>query len=176
MDKGRTCSRKKEQQDYTHLQELTDNIPYILMVLLGSLILLVGLDLKLVGIVLSVSYVIYGTLGAFWIIWFVCPYCNFYGTRSCPCGYGQFAVSFRSKQREEDFKGKFRKHIPVIVPLWIVPVIGGIVSLLFDLSVIVLVLMVLFILDSYIILPLVSKKYGCAHCPQKDTCPWMKVR
>jgi hypothetical protein len=30
-----------------------------------------------------------------------------------------------------------------------------------------------FALNSFIILPLISRKYGCAHCPQRDECPWM---
>ena len=34
-------------------------------------------------------------------------------------------------------------------------------------------LVLVFIIESWIILPIVSKKHGCIECPQKDQCPWM---
>lgn len=174
MEGDRACRKFKERRDYSHMQELIDNIPYMLMTLIGSAILLVGLDFSVLGIVLGSLFIVYGIAGTIWFIIFICPYCNFFGTRSCPCGYGQMAPFFRSKEREEDFKGKFRKHIPVIVPLWIIPLVVGTIILYHEFDPIILILMVLFAIDSYIILPLVSRKYGCAHCPQKDTCPWMR--
>jgi hypothetical protein len=61
----------------------------------------------------------------------------------------------------------------VIFPLWVVPSVAGGIFLLTDFSVSMLALVILFVIDSFVILPLVSKKYGCAHCPQKDMCPWM---
>jgi hypothetical protein len=62
----------------------------------------------------------------------------------------------------------------VIVPLWIIPVVAGIIFLLHNFSLILLSLVVLFAIDAFVILPLLSRRYGCAHCPQKDTCPWMR--
>jgi cell division protein FtsW (lipid II flippase) len=174
MKGDRACSKYKERRDYSHFQEIVDNVPYILMTLIGSAILLIGLDFSALGIVFALLYFLYGIAGTIWFIIFICPYCNFFGTRSCPCGYGQLAPFFRSKEDEEDFKGKFRRHIPVIVPLWIIPLVAGTIFLIMDLSITVLVLMVLFAIDSYVVLPLISRKYGCAHCPQKDTCPWMR--
>lgn len=174
MKNGPSCNRYRERKGYSHLQELIDNTPYILMTLLGSMIILIGLDLSLIGFILSLLFLLYGAMGTIWFIIFICPYCNFFGTRDCPCGYGQIAKMFRSKQKEEDFKGKFKKHIPVIVPLWVIPMIAGGIFLYLDFSILIMILMILFAIDSYVILPFVSRKYGCAHCPQKDTCPWMK--
>ena len=36
------------------------------------------------------------------------------------------------------------------------------------------VLVIIFAVESFIVLPLVSRKYCCADCPQKDDCPWMR--
>jgi len=69
---------------------------------------------------------------------------------------------------------KFKKNIPVIIPLWIAPIVAGGVSLKLDFSIWMLALIILFAINSFVILPLLSTKYGCAHCPQKDTCPWMR--
>jgi hypothetical protein len=144
------------------------------MTFLGAAIFIMGPGMSIWGWIISGSYVIYSIVGAFWIIIFVCPYCNFYDTRACPCGYGQIAVKLRPKKNENRFMEKFKKHIPVIVPLWIIPIIGGGLFLILNFSLWMLILIILFAINSFIILPLLSRKYGCAHCPQRDTCPWMR--
>jgi hypothetical protein len=118
-------------------------------------------------------YAVYGLTGALWIMYFICPYCHFYDTRLCPCGYGQFAAKLRARQAADDFSRQFRKHIPVIVPLWFAPLIAGGFGLLRHFSWPLAVLLAVFVVNSFAILPLVSRMYGCARCPQKQTCPWM---
>jgi hypothetical protein len=83
------------------------------------------------------------------------------------------AAKLRKKSSEIKFTEKFKKHIPVIIPLWIIPVIEGIIFLSFDFNHLLLILIIAFIINSYIVLPLLARIYGCAHCPQKDDCPWM---
>jgi hypothetical protein len=92
---------------------------------------------------------------------------------TCPCGYGQISAKLRKVRDQSRFIEKFKKHIPVIVPLWIIPVVAGIIFLFKNFSLSLLLLVVLFAIDAYLVLPLLSRKYGCAHCPQKNTCPWM---
>jgi len=173
-DDGVDCKKYRPEIEYSHLQEIIDNLPYILMVLLGAAILLIGLKFSIYGWVASSLFILYGAIGTLWIIIFVCPYCHFFDTRACPCGYGQIAVSIRQKRDGDRFNEKFKKHIPVIVPLWVIPPIAATIFLILDFSFLILVILILFCIDSYVILPLISRKYGCAHCPQKDTCPWMK--
>lgn len=167
------CKKYRPEQEYTHTQEFIDNLPYIVMTVVGAFILAFGFELSIWGLAFGGLYVLYSLLGAFWIIIFVCPYCQYYDTRACPCGYGQIAVKLRPKSDENRFMEKFNKHIPVIVPLWIIPLFAGIVFLVMDFKIIILILLIIFGFNSFIILPLVSRKYGCAHCPQKDDCPWM---
>jgi hypothetical protein len=90
------CDKARPEQDYTHLQEFIDNLPYIFMTILGALVFII----------------------------FVCPYCHFYDTRACPCGYGQISIKLRKVRDQSRFNEKFKKHIPVIIPLWIIPVVA----------------------------------------------------
>jgi len=167
------CKKYRPEQEYTHAQELIDNLPYIVMAIVGSSILALGFGFSFLGWILGGLYIIYVMAGTFWIIIFVCPYCQYYDTRACPCGYGQIAVKLRPKSDENRFMEKFNKHIPVIVPLWIIPIIAGAYFLVIDFNLLMLILLIIFGLNSFIVLPFLSRKYGCAHCPQKDDCPWM---
>lgn len=159
---------------YSPVQELINNTAYIVMILLGAAILFVGYGGKAGGWISTIAYLAYGIAGAIWIMVFVCPYCRYFDTRACPCGYGRIASRFCSKKTIECFDDKFKKHIPVIVPLWFIPVVAGAVPLIRSFSLTLLVLLVIFAINAFVILPLVSTKHGCKECPQKSTCPWMK--
>ena len=153
--------------------ELIDNLPYLVMILLGSAIMATGLAGTLWGWLAAAGYFVYGVAGAFWLMLFICPHCHFYDTRLCPCGYGWIAARLRPRQAGDRFAAQFRKHIPVIVPLWFVPLVAGVIPLLRGFSWLLLALLLVFALDAFLVLPLVSRMYGCKACPQKATCPWM---
>ncbi|MCK5559898.1 MAG: hypothetical protein KAJ51_04870 [Thermoplasmata archaeon] len=167
------CKKYRPKHEYTHAQEFIDNLPYIVMTIVGGIILIFGFEFSSWGWVFGGLYLSYSVIGAFWIIIFVCPYCQYYATRACPCGYGQIAVKLRPKSDENRFKEKFNKHIPIIVPLWIIPLIAGVIFIIINFTLLMLFLIIIFGINSFVILPLLSRKYGCAHCPQKDDCPWM---
>lgn len=158
---------------YTAAQSLVNNLPYIAMTLLGSAILLVALRVSAWAWSAAVAYLLYSAAGAVWIMIFVCPYCHFWNTTACPCGYGKIAARLREKKDGDRFSEKFRKHIPVIVPLWVIPPLAGAVALARSFSLVLFGLLLVFAVDAFIILPLLSRKHGCSECPQKDTCPWM---
>jgi hypothetical protein len=161
-------------REYTPAQELFHNIPYIAMTVLGAIVLGAAIGGTAWGKTAAAGYLIYGLMGVFWIMIFVCPYCGYWGTKSCPCGYGRIAARFRKKKTIEAFSEKFKKHIPVIVPLWFIPLLVGVPFVIRSFSWALLVLLVVFALDAFLILPLVSRKHGCKGCPQKETCPWMQ--
>jgi hypothetical protein len=173
-------------RQYSHGQELSNNLPYIAMIALGTAVLLVGIDTMLWKWPAAAAYLIYGAAGVLWIILFLCPFCRYYDTRSCPCGYGQIAARLRKRKSldpaqhdatpQDCFDEKFKKHIPVIVPLWFIPLLVGVPVLVTSFSLILLVLMVVFALDSFVILPLFSTRHGCKECPQQDSCPWMRSK
>jgi hypothetical protein len=143
------------------------------MILTGAAVFWVAIEVGAWRWLAAGLYLAYGVGGALWIMIFICPYCHFYDTRLCPCGYGKIAVKLRARKDGDRFARQFRKHIPVIVPLWFAPVLAGGIPLFRDFSWGLLVLLLVFVVNSFVILPLLSKKYGCDRCAQKAICPWM---
>ena len=170
-DNGQSVETMRQ---YSPAQELINNTAYIVMILLGAVILVTGYGGSAGGWISAIAYLAYGIAGAVWIMVFVCPYCRYFDTRSCPCGYGHIATKFRTRETVECFNEKFKKHIPVIVPLWFIPIVAGAVPLVRNFTLLLLDLLIIFVINAFIILPLVSTRHGCKECPQKETCPWMK--
>jgi hypothetical protein len=149
-----------------------ENLPYVLMILLGASIFILGFAFSFTAWLSAGLYVVYGIIGAFWIITFVCPYCHNFGS-GCFSGHGQISAMFRQKKDERLFAIKFKKNIPVIIAIYVIPVIAGVVFLVYSFSYAVLALIILFAINSYWVAPEVSKKYACANCSVRDECPWM---
>jgi len=158
---------------YTGGETLRHNLPYVLMIVLGAAVLFCSLGSLAWGPVVAAGYVLYGLAGAVWIMVFVCPFCRFWGSRSCPCGYGRIAARLRDRQPEDRFTEKFKKHIPVIVPLWFLPFVAAVPDLVRGFTWGLVVLAVAFALDAFVILPRFSTQHGCRDCPQREGCPWM---
>jgi hypothetical protein len=158
---------------YSAAQVLVNNLPYIAMIALGAAVFLTAFEGSLWPSLAAAAYFAYGLAGALWIMIFVCPYCRYYNTNSCPCGYGTIAAKLRPQMAHDCFNEKFKKHIPVIVPLWFIPLLAGVPFLIRSFSWPLLILLVVFALDAFLLLPLFSVRHGCTECPQKDTCPWM---
>lgn len=160
-------------EEYSYFQQIVSNLPYVAMTLLGGAIFVLGFVNPVWGWICAIAYVIYSVAGAFWIIIFVCPFCERHGTMCCPCGYGRVAARLREKNDVSLFREKFKRHIPVIVPLWFIPVIAGVVFAVLSFSWLMVILLVVFALAAFVILPLFSKRHSCTKCSQKDLCPWM---
>ena len=167
------CDKYRPDKEYTQLEAFLDNLPYVLMAIIGAAININIFKFSIAGIVFSLIYIGYCAIGAIWIMIFVCPFCHYFNTNFCPCGYGQIAAKFREKSPEHKFSEKFKKHIPVIIPLWIIPLIEGLIFLIRDYNLTLLILVIAFAINSFVILPLLARIYGCGHCPQKNDCPWM---
>ena len=163
-----------EPRCYSHLQVVWHNVPYVAMVFLGSAVFLAGFARTAAGWSVASAYCAYGFAGALWIVLFVCPYCRFHGTRLCPCGYGLIAARLRETKDPSRFAEKFRKHIPVIVPLWVVPPAAAGYFLYREPSTLMTLLLAAFLLDAFLLLPLLSRKRACVRCPQRQGCPWMR--
>ena len=160
-------------REYGAFETVRANLPYVGMLALGGLVLGYGYGFSAGALAAAGGYVGYGILGALWIMVFVCPYCAYYDSRGCPCGYGKLAARMVGKGDRNCFSEKFKRHIPVIVPLWVIPVVGGVFAFGRGFSWWLVGLLVLFAANSYVILPWLSKKCSCAECPQKEDCPWM---
>jgi len=107
---------------------------------------------------------------------FICPACAGYGSRACPSGHGLIAAKLRSRRPGADFARQFRRHIPVIVPLWFIPLGVGAVRLWGTFSWGLLGLVLVFAVVGLLLVPLLSSHRGCSRCPQRGNCPWMRGR
>ena len=163
----------RSMKEYSRLQTTIANIPYAAMALLGAATIACGFTYSPWALASAGGYVAYAIAGTVWTMVFICPYCAYYATRGCPCGYGTISARLVRKGERDCFPEKFRRHIPVIVPLWLIPVVAGGVALWVSFSWWLTGLVAAFAINAYVILPLVSKKHSCTECPQKDTCPWM---
>jgi hypothetical protein len=162
-------------REYTPFYVFVGKLPYAAMVALGAVILATGFDMVWWAWVAAGLYIVYGIAGPFWMIMFICPHCRNYG-KSCACGYGLLAAKLRPRGKTSLFGAKFRKHIPTIVPLWFIPVVAGGVAAALNFSWWLSALVAVFVLEAFVVLPLVSDKCECAHCLQQDACPWMKAQ
>lgn len=167
------CDDRCEFREYSTAAVVLHNIPYALMLALGAAVLAVALGQRAWTWLSVVAYVAYGIIGACWIIVFICPCCPSYGRRSCPCGYGVVASRLRSQSDVSLFARQFKRHIPVIVPLWFIPLLVGTPLAFKSFSWGLVVLMAAFAVNSFIVLPKVSTGAGCKECPQRSQCPWM---
>ena len=161
-------------REFTTPESIIANIPYAFMILIGTIIIAYTYGLTKLALTVVIGYLIYGIIGILWIIIFVCPFCAFYATKGCPCGYGMISMKIVKKGGGNCFPEKFKRHIPVIVPLWLIPAVCGGIALWSSFSWWLFSLVSCFVVESWIILPIVSKKHCCVDCPQKDECPWMK--
>ena len=160
-------------REYTRSETILANIPYGAMVLIGAATIGCGWGFAPWALAGAGGFLAYGVAGAFWIMIFICPYCAYYATRGCPCGYGTIAARIVGKGERNCFSERFRQHILVIIPLWLIPVACGGMALWRSFSWPLVGLVSAFVINSYVVLPLVSRKHCCADCPQKDGCPWM---
>jgi len=104
-------------REYSLIQTVIANLPYMVMLLIGSIVVACSYSFSTLSLIGAASYIVYGIGGAVWIMIFICRYCGFYTTRGCPCGYGMVAARLVGKGKQECFAAKFKRHIPVIIPL-----------------------------------------------------------
>lgn len=162
-------------REYTASQTVIANLPFIVMLLTGAMIIATVFGFSPRALTAAATYVIYGIGGSIWIMIFICRYCGYYATRGCPCGYGMLAAKLVTKCKNGSFASRFKRHIPVIVPLWIIPVVCVVIALHKSFSHALIWLIGAFALNSFIILPLLSLKHSCIECLQKNDCPWISA-
>ncbi|MDP4223266.1 MAG: hypothetical protein Q8868_08140 [Bacteroidota bacterium] len=160
------CSKKKIPLSLV----LLDNIPTLLLFILGFLIIY---RVSAAGAVLFGGYIIFS------VVWFwarICPYCHHYNTLACPCGYGAISPKLFRKKSDKSFKKVFRRNIVVVFPNWFIPLAAALYLILTGYTSLVLALTVSFVLIGFVIIPLISKLVGCKNCEIREDCPWMNMK
>lgn len=161
-------------RQYAPTDELINNLPYILMVAIGAGVFFMGLRETAWGWATGGGYLIYGVAGALWVIIFICPFCRYWGTRSCSCGYGRVSAGLRARRTDDRLAWKSKRLVPVLVPLWFLPLVAGVPILIRSFSWGFLVLLITFAVNSFGVLPVMMRQHGCGECMQKEGCPWTK--
>jgi hypothetical protein len=149
---------------------LLDNIPTLAMYVLGTFIIYQASPLW------GVVFLTY-SIGS--IIWFwarICPYCHYYDTLGCPCGYGVIAAKIFPPKRDQKFSVVFKRNIVVLFPSWFVPTIVGIYLLIYHFSKPMLIQVILFCVIGFVLIPLISKQVGCKDCEVGEDCPWINKK
>lgn len=148
---------------------LLDNLPTAALFVLGAWLM------RPLGRAAPVLYLL-GCAGS--IVWFwarICTACGHYGTRACPCGYGVIAARFFKPHPTRDFHRRFRRNLPVMFPWWFAPPAVAIYELWHGAPRISVVPLAVFCVLGFVVIPLISRRLGCADCALKDQCPWMQL-
>lgn len=146
---------------------LLQNVPNVTMYILG------GAILWMTWWLLAVTYIVYCLLSIvlFWRL--ICPYCHHFGTRACPSGYGSAAAAIFGRREMGRFKDIFRQRMIVVVPCWVVPLVGGAYLLHPDYSIVPLGLLVAFCVVAFAVVPSLPRFVGCSGCGRRKRCRWV---
>jgi hypothetical protein len=161
---GQSC--KKE---YSNTQILIHNIPLLSMFTLGALIS------GYVNLYLGIGYIIATIIGNYLFIILICAYCPHYGSKTALCGYGLITKYLAEHRRPSEFKSQFKKYIAVLFPPWFVPLIAGIIYLIYSFDWVVLILLIIFIILAFGVVLYVSFTQSCKTCKLKNSCPWRAI-
>lgn len=148
---------------------LLDNIPTAFLFILGFLII------NIISTFAAILFAIYALASVVWFWARICPYCHHFETYACPCGYGIISSKLFSRKNSVIFKKIFKRNILIVFPNWFIPFFVGIYLFLTQYSFKVLVLMIIFSITGFLIIPLISKFVGCKNCEIKEDCPWMAI-
>ncbi len=148
-------------------QVVLHNLPTFSTYALGAIIML------FLGRVFFLAYILYCLFSTLWFMKFICAYCPHYGKEKCPSSYSKIAAKLFKKGNPAEFNTMFRTHIGIVFPSWIIPVIAAIYLLLYEFSILILFLLITFVVVGFVILPVMTKKYGCENCDLKENCPRM---
>jgi hypothetical protein len=164
-----TKSSEQCDEGYSTGQILLHNIPLFSMYVIGSILV------AYLNIYFAIIFIIYLPISNYFFMVYICAYCPHYGKRSSLCGYGLVTKYFSEKKRPREFKSHFKRYIAVLFPDWFVPLIAAIIVLVYSFDWLVLILLIIFIIVGFIIVPFGSKSTSCKTCKLRDQCPWMSI-
>jgi hypothetical protein len=145
-----------------------DNLPTLSLYALGTVILWqFAFWSGIVFLLYSIS-----TFGWFW--YRICTSCPHFGTYGCPCGYGFISSILFKKKEGREFKKVFNGNLFYLFPAWFVPPVIAAYLFITNCNPSLLIISVIFCIDGFLVIPLVSKRIVCQNCSIKDSCPWMK--
>jgi len=146
---------------------LRENAALIGMYLLGTILF------AFVRWPLGVIYAGYCTFSVVLYMAMMCPYCPHHSARTCPAGYHHISAQFFQPKEGRHFADQFRRVTVAMVPGWGLPPVVGLYLFITDFSWVVVVVVLLFCLVGFWILPKGSRQQ-CERCENAENCPWGK--
>lgn len=143
----------------------------------GKMAVLYGLGTALLWLLwppLGLAYLLYSLSSLLIFIATLCPYCYRSTAQSCPSGYHLITARFFPPRPERTFARQFRLNVVLMLPVWFAPPLAGLVLLLTRFSWLALVLLVLFCVVAFVILPYISNQHSCKNCENASQCPWRR--
>ena len=143
-----------------------ENAALICMYLLGTVLL------SLLSWPVGLLYLAYCLASNLLYMAWTCPYCAHYAAATCPAGYHLlFGGRFRA-QPGKAFREQFRRGVTILTPGWLLPPLAGGYLLITSFSWLGLVLVLLFCVVGFLVLPMDSRRH-CAGCANRDCPRWI---
>jgi len=154
--------------EYKRYKIIIDNLPTLAMYALGTIIIFY------LNMIFAVTYVLYCVLATVWFWRFICTYCPHYDELTCPCGFSKISAKLFKKRDTKKFLTMFRRHLVIIFPAWFLPIIAAVFILMDNITIEFVSLLIAFLIVGFVIIPIVSRRYGCKDCDLRENCPWMR--
>jgi predicted secreted protein len=149
---------------------LVENGPMLTMWALGAIIMFY------LGWLASLTYLVFCIFSIIWFIRFICTYCVNSRTGYCESGLGNLGHSLFAPNKPRFFRRQFTRHIAIQFPIWFVPPIVAIYALVQQFSYVMLILLIIFCIIAFVVLPYESKQKVCDDCPMRYSCPWTNAK
>jgi len=163
---ARLCDRKRP----TTGQRLIENGPMLLIWALGAIIMFYF------GWLATLAYLVFCIFSVIWFIRFICTYCVNLRTGYCESGLGNIGHLLFAPNRPKFFRRQFHRNIAIQFPIWFIPPIVAIYSLVMQFSYAMLILLIMFCIIAFGVLPYESTRKVCDDCPMKYSCPWTNAK
>ena len=149
-------------ESFPLLDVISSNVIALFTFVVGSL-LLSGFNIWI-----AIAYFTYCILTVIFFIWYKCSNCYYYGKR-CSTSWGLLVVKLFNKG---DNTGPL-KSTKFVAPVFIIPMVGGLILLLtsFDVKTLFLFIILIIITIFRLLIPKIFyKKISCSHCKLKENC------
>ena len=163
---------QKLPTNLTTLHRVAEDLPTLVMFILGAIILLLaGPRTRWLYALLYLAFCAFALL---WFMRFICSHCVNAYKNWCPGVFGNIASKFFEQRSLETFKESFKRNIVVLYLCWLVPPIAALYQLVTNYTYRMLIALIAFSLVAFVILPLASKGNSCANCATRSECPRIK--
>jgi hypothetical protein len=169
VERGSKEARYKVRKTISTASRIREDLLMFFMFILGAIIFW-GL-----GWYYSLIYLAFCGFSLLWFMRFICTHCGNARLGRCPSTVGATSARLFEKRAPQYFRRQFRLNVGILFPCWFAPPLAAIYRLVTGFTYQLLVLLVVFALVAFVILPLASSRRTCEDCVMKLQCAWVKT-